>query len=324
MLRSFPLPEDDRLITTWDCGEDAALWTIDDRRLGILTLDFITPVVDDPRQWGRIAAANAISDVFAMGGRPFIALNIVAFPVKALSLGTLKEVMKGGHEAVSEAGAFLAGGHSVEDQEPKYGLCVFGEVEREALWRVSGARPGDQLLLTKPLGSGILTTAVKADMLDNPRWADEAARWMGKLNCLPLDMPLDLRRTIHACTDVTGFGLVGHCLDMLSAGDVDLLLDVSSLPIMGGVLELAAMGLVPAGAYRNRDLYGEQVTGLNFAEERIDVLFDPQTSGGLLLATPPDAVDRVMDLARNSGCGECTLIGRFEQGDGALRVTEGM
>ncbi len=315
------MPSDDRLITSWDCGEDAALWKIDERRVGILTLDFITPVVDDPGQWGEIAAANAISDVFAMGGRPFVALNIVAFPINCLPIQSLKELMDGGYRKVRESGAFLVGGHSVEDQEPKYGLCVFGEVEIDCLWKVTGAQPGDLLILTKPLGAGILTTGIKADMVENAQWISEGVRWMRTLNDLPLKMPYEMRKSVHSCTDVTGFGLAGHALDMLSKSDLNLELKLKSLPLMTGTMDLASMGLVPAGAYSNRSLYESKIDGLEGDDPVNDFLFDPQTSGGLLLSVSPDKAEELLEFSRSSGFEESTVVGKFSKGSGRLRLS---
>ncbi len=286
--------------------------------MGILTLDFITPVVDDAGEWGEIAAANAISDVFAMGGRPFVALNIVAFPINCLPLQSLKELMEGGYRKVIESGAFLVGGHSVEDQEPKYGLCVFGEVERDSLWKVTGARPGDSLILTKPLGAGIMATAIKADMIENSDWSTDAIRWMRTLNDMPLKMSPEQRRRVHACTDVTGFGLAGHALDMLSGKNIDLNLKIDRLPLMDGSLELAAMGLVPAGAYSNQTLYQERVQNPSIAGNRLDFLFDPQTSGGLLLAVSEDFCGEMIETARRAGFERAVEIGTFTEGDGKI------
>ncbi len=193
-------------------------------------MDFITPVSDDPYTWGQIAAANSLSDVFAMGGKPFVALNVVGFPTKALGLDVLKEVLRGGQEKVSEAGAFLLGGHSVDDREPKYGLVVYGEVRRDSIWKVTGARPGDLLILTKPVGTGIVATAVKADMVEDEASRTEAARWMTTLNDLPRRISQEECRMVRACTDVTGFGLAGHATDMLSAGGTDLTLGIRECP----------------------------------------------------------------------------------------------
>ena len=309
-----------RLLTGWDHGEDAALWAIDENRVGILTLDFITPVVDDPGLWGEIAAANALSDVFAMGGRPLIALNIVGFPVHCEPIEILETVLKGGQAKVAEAGAVLAGGHSVEDEEPKYGLAVFGEVARQGIWRVSGARSGDVLVLTKPLGTGLCTTAVKAEMAD---MVDTAAVFssMARLNDLPRRIGGELHQAVHACTDVTGFGLAGHLLDMLSGGETDLLLDPASLPSFPGVLDVADMGLVPAGAYRNRELYSPRVTGLDKLPLNLqDLLFDPQTSGGLLVAADPEAAQALLDTCAGGASPGAWVIGRFAEGQGRIRL----
>lgn len=308
-----------RLLTGWDHGEDAALWAIDENRVGIMTVDFITPVVDDPETWGQIAAANALSDAFAMGGKPLVALNVVGFPVHCEPLEMLQAVLKGGQSKVIEAGAVLAGGHSVEDEEPKYGLAVFGEVEREKIWRVSGARPGDVLVLTKPLGTGLCTTAVKADMGDLLETAVAIAS-MARLNDLPRHLDDELHLSIHACTDVTGFGLAGHLLDMLSGNRVDCLLDPGALPAFPGVLEVADMGLIPAGAYRNRELYSPRVEGLGKLPRNLqDLVFDPQTSGGLLLAVDPENAPALLAGCEGGFAPGSRAIGRFEEGSGRIR-----
>ncbi len=284
-------------------------------------MDFITPVVDDPGQWGEIAAANAISDVFAMGGKPFIALNIVAFPINCLPVQSLKELMDGGYRKVRESGAFLVGGHSVEDQEPKYGLCVFGEVEADCLWKVTGAMAGDKLILTKPLGAGIMVTGIKADMVEDQQAVQEGIKWMRTLNDLPLKMPKDLRKAVHSCTDVTGFGFAGHALDMLSKSALDLNLRMNALPLMKGAMELAAMGLVPAGAYANRSLYQSRVDGLEGEDPLQDFLFDPQTSGGLLLSVSPERSEELLEFAIEAGFEKSAIIGEFSEGSGHLVLT---
>ncbi len=307
------------MLCDWKGGEDAALWKIDGDRAGILTVDFITPIVDDPYLWGQIAAANSLSDVFAMGGQPLIALNVVAFPLNCLPLDMLKALIDGGASKVIEAGAFLMGGHSVEDQEPKYGLCVFGEVPLNRIWRTTGARPGDHLILTKPLGSGIMATGVKAEMVEDPDWAKQAAYWMAKLNDLPRFLTQEQKGRIHACTDVTGFGLAGHGLDMASDRSVDIELDLEALPRIGGALELAQMGLLPAGAYRNRKLYGPDIDNLT-EDPLMDFLFDPQTSGGLLMACEAGDVPALLQQARDCGYSEASPIGRFVAGSGRLIV----
>ena len=325
MLADIPRPvvgEGRPVLADWSGGEDAALWTIDERRIGILTVDFITPVVDDPFAWGQVAAANSISDVFAMGGRPIVALNVVGFPTKALGLDVLAKILEGGAERTRAAGAFLAGGHSVQDDEPKYGLVVYGEVERDRIWRTVGGRPGDQLILTKPLGTGIAITAIKADMIEQRETVDEAIHWMTTLNSLPLHMGGDLRAAVHAATDVTGFGLAGHVLDMLSEGGLDCRLSIAALPALAGVKDLADMGLVPEGAYRNRAAYEARVdVEGSFRPSDVDLLFDAQTSGGLLLAVAPDRADELLALARARGFDRAAIVGALTEGEGRLRAS---
>ena len=322
-MAEIPHVESSRVLATWSGGEDAALWTIDERRLGVLTVDFITPVADDPYVWGQVAAANSISDVFAMGGRPIVALNIVGFPSKVLGLDVLKKILEGGFERTRASGAFLVGGHSVQDEEPKYGLVVYGEGDRDKIWRTVGGRPGDRLILTKPVGTGVAITGIKAGMIENPRTAEEAVRWMTTLNDLPLKLPEALHRSIRAGTDVTGFGLAGHILDMLSENTVDCELALSQIPILTGALELADMGLVPEGAYRNREAYEAQVSlaeGFSPALASLDMLYDAQTSGGLLLAVTPDRADALLRFCRENGFERSALIGTFTEGTGRIRV----
>jgi len=293
---------------------------VDEKRAGIFTLDFITPVVDDPFTFGQIAAANALSDVFAMGGRPLVALNIVGFPVNCQPLEVLTEILKGGQERVTAAGGFLAGGHSVEDEEPKYGLAVYGEVAANGIWRITGACPGDSLILTKPLGTGVIITAFQAEM-DEPGEIEAAVDSMRSLNDLPRRLPEDLYNAVHACTDVTGFSLAGHLLDMLSEGDIGVRLFAGELPLLPGALEKADMGLVPAGSYRNRELYSPRVDGLdNVSSSLSDLIFDAQTSGGLLLAVPEEVSDSFIDLCRSSGFSHAAKIGVFTEGPGRISL----
>jgi selenide,water dikinase len=327
-LADIPPVNDERILATWSGGEDAALWKIDDRRLGVLTVDFITPVVDDPYVWGQVAAANSISDVFAMGGRPIVALNVVCFPTKQLELNVLKEILAGGLSKTREAGAFLVGGHSVQDDEPKYGLVVYGEVDADKIWRTAGAREGDVLILTKPLGTGIAATGIKAGMIANPETAAEAERWMTTLNALPPRLSDSLHRAVHAGTDVTGFGLMGHALDMLGPDEkgksLDLRLSLKDVPMIEGVTALADMGLIPEGTHRNRAacegrVEVEGVFG-KFGRAELDVLFDAQTSGGLLLAVAPESADEMLRTCREAGFDRAAKIGVFVQGGGKIAV----
>lgn len=313
-------PENGRLLSGWDHGEDAALWDLGNGRIGILTVDFITPVVDDPEIWGEIAAANALSDVFAMGGIPRVALNIVGFPVNCRPLEELTMVLRGGQRKVDEAGAVLAGGHSVEDEEPKYGLAVFGDTDTSAIWRVCGARPGDALILTKALGTGIIVTAVKAGMADTEE-IETAVAGMRRLNDLPARLPKERLDTVAACTDVTGFGLAGHLLDMLGEEKLDVVLQFAEIPFLPGAKEKAELGLVPAGAYRNRELYGSRVQDCkDIAAFEGDLLFDPQTSGGLLLAVPEAEASLFVSVLHRNGFREACRIGCFTEGSGQIML----
>lgn len=284
-----------------------------------MTVDFITPVVDDAFTWGQIAAANSISDVFAMGGRPIVALNVVCFPTKYLELDVLKNILEGGFDCVRKSGAFLVGGHSVQDDEPKYGLVVYGEVDKNKLWRTSGAKPGDKLILTKPIGTGIAITAIKAGMIEDEATRIEATESMKTLNIL--DLPDDLHKSVHAATDVTGFGLAGHLADMLS-NDTNCDLFLSSIPAITGVKDLADMGLVPEGSYRNQAAYEKfiDVDEKKFAQSDLDMLYDAQTSGGLLLAVNPEFADKLLNYIRSKGFEQAAIIGEFKAGTDKIKI----
>ena len=256
----------------------------------IQTVDFFTPVVDDPYMFGQIAAANALSDIWAMGGEPVVALNIVCFP-NCLDPEILGEILAGGAAKVKEAGAVLAGGHSIQDDEPKYGLCVSGIVHPDKIFKNYGARPGDMLLLTKPIGSGIVNTAVKGDMA-SPEVAKEVIEVMSLLN--RKGKKIVERHEVHACTDITGFGLAGHAMEMALPSKVTLELDVHKIPYIRESLDYADMGLIPAGAYRNRDHLGDRFKFDQVEQRYADLAVDPQTSGGLLIAVPESEVDAIL------------------------------
>jgi selenide,water dikinase len=315
----LPVFRDESLIASWNRGEDAALWKIDEERIGILTVDFITPVVDSPEYFGKIAAANSLSDVYAMGGRPLIALNVVCFPTDCEPLDVLREILNGGAQKAIEAGAMLAGGHSVQDEEPKYGLVVFGEVKKERMWTVGTARPGDVLVLTKPIGTGIAVTAIKAGLFSDEN-IDAAVQSMAKLNSIPPILSEDICKTVKACTDVTGFGLAGHALDLLSEGTT-LEIEMERLPLLPGIKEMADMGLIPAGAYRNKEHSGPKVINESkmgiFAE---DLLFDPQTSGGLLIAIPAQYEDELLRQLHAGGFDRSVRIGKFVEGANSIKL----
>lgn len=275
----------EEILVGLDTPDDAAVFRLDAERALVHTVDFFTPIVDDPYDFGRIAATNALSDVYAMGGVPLSAMNIVCFPC-SLGMDILAEILRGGLDIIREAGAILLGGHTVDDEEPKYGLAVTGMVHPERILTSRGAQAGDLLVLTKPLGTGILATALKAEFLEENDLR-EAVRGMTKLN-------RDSSRAAvaagaHACTDVTGFGLLGHLMNMLPEEGAACEISISALPIYPRTREMAALGMVPAGARRNRDFLAGKVEFESGVEDiDRDILYDPQTSGGLLIALPPE------------------------------------
>jgi len=317
-LSKLPPMRDPNLLVGVETSDDAAVYKLTDDIALILTLDFFTPIVDDPYMFGQIAAANSLSDVYAMGGRPIAALNIVCFPPKKLHLSILEEILRGGVEKVLEAGAVLVGGHSVDDMEPKYGLSVAGIVHPQQVKTNSNARPGDKLVLTKPLGTGIIATAVKAEMA-SPEAEKAAMSWMVTLNRAAAEAMVEVGA--HACTDITGFGLMGHALELARGSRVDLLIRAGNLPLLPEVLEYASMGLVPGGAYNNRRFCGEAVEiDSGVPQELQDVLFDPQTSGGLLISVAPEKVEDLLCLLEEKGVRVARVVGEVLPGEGRIRV----
>lgn len=268
------------------------------------TADIITPLVDDPFTFGCIAAANAVSDVYAMGARPLTAMNLVFFPACALSGEVLREILAGGQSILQEAGVCLVGGHTVEDDELKYGLSVTGLISPDAIIRNSTARPGDVLILTKPLGTGIISTAIKGEMAPEAV-IKEAVRWMTTLNRAAADLMREC--SASAATDVTGFGLIGHASEMARGAGVTIRLELAAIPHMSGLTGLAADGLLPAGCYRNRDHYSPFVSGFDPSNDALLPLFDPQTSGGLLIALAPGDADRFVALAEQREIFACRV-----------------
>ncbi len=280
----------------YDSSDDACVYQVSPEVAVIQTVDFFTPIVDDPYLFGQIAAANALSDVYAMGGVPKLAMNLLCVP-SCLSLQTVRGILEGGHSKAVEAGCVIAGGHTIQDNEPKYGLCVTGFVHPDRILRNVGALPGDVLVLTKPLGAGILTTALKGDLL-SPAARDEVYAHMATLNAKAGQAVLQVEQ-VHACTDVTGFGLLGHAFEMTQEGSVTIRLHGRALPLMRQARELAEMGVIPSGAYRNQDYVRPHLTLLPGAEQVfLDLASDPQTSGGLLVALPPDQAERLLSLLR--------------------------
>ena len=287
----------------------------------IETVDFFTPVVDDPYTFGQIAAANSLSDVYAMGGQPKIALNVCGFP-NCLDPSILGDIMAGGADKVREAGALLIGGHTIQNDEPLYGLCVAGFVHPDKVLRNYGTKPGDVLILTKEIGSGIVNTALKAEMA-SPESYRAAVRVMTSLN----DKAAKIVREypVTACTDVTGFGLLGHCTEMAVPSDVTFELYPEAIPYIKDAKFYAEMGLIPAGAYRNRKLTANRMRADGIDEVYLDLLHDPQSSGGLLFSVPESCVDRIMDeFARADMNTRVTVIGKaVARGDEYIRLLPG-
>lgn len=301
-----------------ETSDDAAIYKVTDDIAMIQTVDFFTPIVDDPYMFGQIAAANSLSDVWAMGGEPAVALNIVGFP-NCLDPAILGDILAGGAHKVKEAGAVLVGGHSVQDDEPKYGLCVSGFVHPQKIFKNYGCRPGDVLILTKQIGSGVVNTAIKAD-LASPEAIREAQTVMASLNKKGKQV-VD-KYDVSACTDITGFGLLGHCVEMASASEVTFELNVKNIEYLQDAIDYAKMGLIPAGAYKNRGYSFKQVDTGSVEEHYIDLLYDPQTSGGLLISVAPEQLKDVLTDFDTIGMDtKVSVIGRVaEKSDKLIRL----
>lgn len=290
-----------------DSLDDAGVYKLTDDLAIIQTIDFFTPVVDDPYTFGQIAVANALSDVYTMGGKPLLAMNIVCFPTKSLDISVLKDILRGGADKMREARVVLVGGHSVDDAELKYGLSVTGVVHPKQLVTNGGAKAGDKLILTKPLGTGIINTALKAGMVDEQTMAS-VTRSMATLNNKASEVMLEVG--IHACTDVTGFGLLGHACQVAKNGGVGINIYFASVPFFPEAEALAKQGFCPAGLYRNREFYSPGVDFISRVPSYIqDILFDPQTSGGLLICVDGGKAERLLDSLRQTGVTDGTLIG---------------
>ena len=305
VLRGAATPSDPNLLVGSDHFDDAGVYRLDETTAIVTTVDFFPPLVDDAYEFGRIAAANSLSDIYAMGGRPICALNIVGFPDTELPVEVLGEILRGGGERVSAAGAVIAGGHSVRDSEVKYGLSVTGIIHPDRILTNGGARVGDVLVLTKPLGSGTLTTAAKQGRIAETELA-EAIDVMTHLNAGACEAAIEIgiKDSVHAGTDITGFGLIGHAHEMAEAGGVTIELDARAVPLMRKTLELAAAGVVTRAAKSNLEHVGPQFDNRGVDDTLIKVLADAQTSGGLLLAVSRNRVDALLAAlkARNTCC----------------------
>lgn len=303
----LPLITDPNLLAGMEKCEDAGVYKLNDELAIIQTLDFFTPIVDDPYAFGQIAAANALSDVYAMGGRPLTAMNIVCFPVKTMDISVLKQILAGGLDKIREAGVVLVGGHSVDDQELKYGLSVTGIIHPARVVLNSGARAGDKLILTKPLGTGIINTAAKRGTAGK-EVIDRTVRCMSTLNRTASELMMEAG--VNACTDVTGFGLLGHACEMIEGANVGMVFYSAAVPLFPEVREFAVMGLVPGGTYRNKEFRSHMVeVAGDIPDDLLLILFDAQTSGGLLISIPPTRAERLLQRLHGGGAAEAAIIG---------------
>ena len=300
-------------------ADDAGVYQISDHLALVQTLDFFTPVVNDPTLFGKIAAANALSDVYAMGGIPLTAMNIVGFPVPLVEQGVLTDVLNGATSIVSEAGAAIVGGHSIENKEPIFGMSITGQVNPNEIWKNKGARVGDVLVLTKRIGTGIMNNALKADLF--PTGTAQAVASMSTLNRVAAEVAHNF--TIHACTDVTGFSLMGHSVEMASASNVTIHIKTYDIPLFDDVIEAARMGLVPAASYGNRKAITDVQVDKILDSVWTDILFDPQTSGGLLFSVPATEGADLVKALHDEGVEYATIVGTVESFSGlAVRVTK--
>jgi len=307
ILKDLPIPKDPKVLVGLDTSDDAGVYQLSEELALVQTVDFFTPIVDDPFTFGQIAVANALSDVYAMGGTPLTGMNLVAYPIKDLSFSILREILLGGLSKMKEAGVALVGGHSIEDPEIKYGLAVTGVVHPNRMLTNAKAKAGDKLVLTKPLGTGIVSTALKARMA-----SEEAVRKI-------VESMVTLNRTAsewmrkygaHACTDITGFSFIGHALEMAIASQVGMVIQSNAVPIFPEAMEYAKLGLVPGGAYSNRDFFSCRVEMHSSVPHLlVDIFYDPQTSGGLLISLPPGEAEKLVATLKKEGLVHSSTVG---------------
>jgi len=301
------------LLTGYEHAEDAGVYQLSDDLALVQTVDFFTPTVDDPYTFGQIAATNAINDIYAMGAKPMTAMNIVCFPIKTMDKSVLRDVLRGGLDKMREAGVLLIGGHSVEDNEIKYGLSVTGTIHPRRVLMNRGARPGDKLILTKPLGTGIISTALKANAVSDAVLAKSIA-CMTELNKKAAELII-AAGDIHSCTDITGFGFLGHASETIEGSAVGLRIDAQSIPILEGVKELLEEGYAPGGLTRNRNYRLPQVEKAPSCPEWIfDVCFDPQTAGGLFFSLPAAKAQALLEALHEAGIKEAAIVGDVVDG----------
>ena len=317
LLEGLKVRQDPNLLVGYDRSDDASVYKLTDDLALVQTVDFFPPIADDPYTFGAIAAANALSDVYAMGGEPKLALNVMAVP-EDMPKEAVHAILRGGYEKAYEAGAIITGGHSIYDKEPKYGMAVTGFVHPDKLLTNSGAKPGDVLLYTKPIGIGVLTAGIKGELCDQDT-ARMAEGLMMTLNKYARDIMVQYR--VHACTDVTGFGVMGHLLEMAQGSEAQIHIDVSGLTLIPQSLELARLGVLPAGLYRNRHFAQEWVDGGNVELAVQDLLYDPQTSGGLMMAVEAEDAPALLEaLKADSRVPAPQLVGRVAPYEGGKRI----
>lgn len=315
LLEGMRVHSDPNLLVGFDKSDDASVYKINEELAIVQTVDFFPPIADDPYLFGQIAAANALSDVYAMGGEPKLALNIMCVP-ESLPSEAVHELLRGGYDKVYEAGALITGGHSIHDDEPKYGLCVTGFVHPDKILTNSGARAGDALILTKPIGIGVLTTAAKAGLI-----SDEGRELMYSLMCTLNKSARDamIKYEVHSCTDITGFGLLGHAFEMAQGSGVQLTIDTASVDIIPEALENAKIGILPEGMYRNRAFAGMGVDDAGIELAVADLLFDPQTSGGLLISVAQEDAASLLEELKDT-VPSAQLIGTVSEYEGGKRI----
>jgi selenide,water dikinase len=318
ILKELPLPKDPKVLVGMETSDDAGVYQLNDEVALVQTVDFFTPIVDDPFTFGQIAVANALSDVYAMGGAPLTGMNLVAFPIKTLSPSILKEILLGGLSKMKEAGVALVGGHTIEDPEIKYGLAVTGLIHPKKILTNARAESGDILVLTKPLGTGIIATALKAGMA-----SEEAVRKI-------VESMVTLNRTAseemkkfgaHACTDITGFSFIGHALEMAMASQVGMVIQSKTVPIFPQAMEYAKLGLIPGGAHSNREFFSCKVeVHSDVPDLLMDIFYDPQTSGGLLISLPPNEAEKLVTTLKKEGHTHSCIVGEVvEEPRGKIR-----
>lgn len=318
-MKELPIPKDPKILVGLDTSDDAGVYQINDEIALVQTVDFFTPIVDDPFTFGQVAVANALSDVYAMGGTPLTGMNLVAFPIKVLPSSVLKEILLGGLSKMKEAGVALVGGHTIEDPEIKYGLAVTGIIHPGKILSNAKANRGDKLVLTKALGTGIIATALKGGMASG-----EAVRQM-------VESMVTLNRAAsecmkkfgaHACTDVTGFSFIGHLLEMATASQVGMVIRSNDVPVFREAVEYAGMGLIPGGTYSNRDFFACKVEiQTKIPQSLMDIFYDPQTSGGLLISVPSSEAEKLVEALRKEGLDPSAVVGEVvEEPPGKIRL----